>query len=961
LVGLAVAALLFGSTFGPTADKETPTTTTPVTPGQCRVCPLLPPPRCHPRACGTDRIPRHGRPHRRDDGPLGAIGPVPFIAATVLGSIQKGLARVFDSIWKGLETMRAPAATAIALLGVVALLMALRNGLLSWHARKPRVQISILDWAGAADVDKGQAAWVTSLLRSDLAALRVSPFDALPERAPGAPLVEIFAGVGQGSAVGKAMAGVASAVTPDFAYAVWGSLRPHDDGRGGQVSVELVDRSRRNKTLISVTVAGTNWERCTREAAMAVAGALYPQVRRRYQGPWTQWTHPVPRTLVTDYHDALAYERADRLEEAIGAYHRALRQDPLNPHLRLSIAMVLERLGLYLDAWATYQAVSTETDRKAWKGPERRVRLLALYRQAIILGYEKAGEQWMRPDHAPRTLRDRERQTLRAELALGLLGEHLFTGNAGSTGTPLHNANAEDLWPSLHARLQTLALTPQPQPHPNKGTAEDLWADPPVRPQTLAKAGEPAPADPRACLLELLCGDPDTPTREDTAWPFLKDNRVGRGDSPAKGVLRVDLINELLQITALRRLKELQCWLRPWPPLRTGTGWWRHRPSLHRALARRELAPKAVDLAIVWIRLRLRATRFSTVAQHADDESYELLVGKPPFKKSRAGRVRVGAKLSWPGPRNDGWLIHYNAACTVAVPLLPEIETDAGTDTPLHPQKEEALAAIAVAHLEKYAHKAGSARVASQESWIGAHDPDLAGITEHARFQEWARHHLSERLPKQRAPRSTDIGRHLRVVLQAGARSIAADWHTRARGALTSIEAVESWWRDDQQMWKLIAEACVEFRSWCPRLAAMEAVTNRLTAAGAPPITSTPAWQEGDAGSSETHEEWLRDIAGQVSVVGGNTTSSPTPGPVLKWIDSRLALIRTARLEGVVQVGDAGFDAAEERAAALQAFRLWTALAEALDPAAPKQARADWRAAAVNLPAIARATDAPAT
>ena len=226
---------------------------------------------------------------------------------------------ILGETWQGFERMRDPVGAVLAILGVAALLHGLRHACLRWRARSPCVQITTFDWTGATEVAQPEAAWVTSLFRNELSALQLDALDALPERAPGAPLMEIVAGVGQGSSVGKAVVGLYKMVNPACAYTVWGTLRPHKERPGGFISVELVDRSRGDKSLISVTHEADDWAVCTKEAAMAVAGAVYPRVRHRHQGPWTRWTELVPSQLVMDYHAAASFERT---RSARGSHRR---------------------------------------------------------------------------------------------------------------------------------------------------------------------------------------------------------------------------------------------------------------------------------------------------------------------------------------------------------------------------------------------------------------------------------------------------------------------------------------------------------------------------------------------------------------------------------------------------------------------------------------------------------------
>lgn len=220
------------------------------------------------------------------------------------------------------------------------------------RARAPRVQLSSITQAAREDdEEKVDPLWVSSLLREQLTKLRLSPTEAIPEASTGAPVLEIVEGIGEGigdkSNLGKALGRLFRAIFPEAAYEVSGTLRPATPG-GGTISVQVVDRTHRHRTQVSTGHDDTSWEEAARTAAAAVAGALYPQVADRHKGPWTNWSKPVPGDLVTLNDEARRHEESNRLDQAMGAYHEALDRDPLNPNLRLRIAMLQERLELDL-------------------------------------------------------------------------------------------------------------------------------------------------------------------------------------------------------------------------------------------------------------------------------------------------------------------------------------------------------------------------------------------------------------------------------------------------------------------------------------------------------------------------------------------------------------------------------------------------------------------------------------
>ena len=299
---------------------------------------------------------------------------------------------------------------------------------------------------------------------------------------------------------------------------------------------------------------------------------------------------------------------------------------------------------------------------------------------------------------------------------------------------------------------------------------------------------------------------------------------------------------------------------------------------------------------------------------------------------------------------DDDWLTHYNAACTVAVPLipakrpptigqppppsvpmpLPGDDPDAEDAAARHEAQVTTLVETAVEHLERYAQKAGSPRVASQEGWIGAEDPDLAGLTEREEFRRWARHHLSHRLPKRRPVRSVDVAYHLRYVLGRGAHAMAEEWRRHAHDSGASAEDVERWWRDEEHMWKVALDACLEFRSWPARLLVVEAVNERLRAAEQPQVDKSPSWRERTGEDENYHQNRLHRIA---DVVRPRTPPERPEGlTVPDWVHARHERIWKLVEGGAVKIGD-GLGQDEEREAALHLARLWRRLALAADPA----------------------------
>jgi tetratricopeptide (TPR) repeat protein len=784
----------------------------------------------------------------------------------------------------------ARAVAVIALLGIAAGSM-VRRLRLHWLARSPRVQIGAFTWTGPGETDR-EAIWVTSLFREQLGALRLEAQDPLPERAPGDPLVDIVEGVTQGvgqkADLGRAFGRLFRALWPRAAYEAWGTLQPQR-GKGGRISVQLVDG--RGRVLISVAPKEASWEDGARQAAMATAGALYPRVGIRHRGPWTLWTEAVPRKLVTAYFQATEHEQENRLEEALGDYHEALELDPLNPHLRLRIAMLQERLALYLDAWVTYGAIVDEQHRAAWKGADRKARLLALYRQAILLGNRQVAKQWVRHDATTGpvpTKRDEERHRLREELRMALERDPLFTAERSA-------ANQVPDWGEIA-----------------KAPSERLL-------EALCNADRTRHLEKRAALIKLFR----------TEGPEMVDM------APEK---RVEWIGDALQIVSLRRLEELDTWLRL-GPVRSPVckGWWLRRPSPSTVLRRQELSRAAVRVSKRLARIRIAAN-----AERGVGNVYEIrrehvkLTSSWPFPSRGIHRqlarfFRPRQRLA--NGRTDAWQLHYNASCAAATVLLKgSVLRNAGADAALPAETDEdSVVCRAIEELEKFARRAGSRQVAALADWVAIDDPDLEGLSQRPEFKLWASHHLPRGLPKERAHRGVDVNRHTARILHRGARAFARSWRRRAETNTASVDEIARWWRQERDAWRTLWEVCLERRSWKLRL-------DGLTALRVWQETNTPEPEPIDFAheprgetitSPKLSADLLEDIA---TLVGGERLrSEPLGRTILGWVDSHAAAICEAHQSSVSRGDSVLLQPQRVRGEALRLARIWHGLADALN------------------------------
>jgi hypothetical protein len=785
----------------------------------------------------------------------------------------------------------------IAAVALVILLRSLREGILRIRRRSPRVQVTQFAWTGSGD--GRDALWITALFRDHLKALRLDGLDPLPDRAPGGPLVEIVEGVGQGvsqnSDLGRSLGRLLRAALPDCSYEVWATLRPTGDDEGS-ISVQLVERRRGNRSLANLTTDAGPWEVVTRKAAMAVSGALYPQLSNRHKGPWSQWRKPVPADLLGKYQDALRHERENRLEQALGGFRAALEMDPLNPDLRLKVAMLEERLELHLDAWFTYRAIIDERARKLWRGPQRRVRLLALYRLAIHLWNPAVATQWVRlPDEADNA---HQRDQLKIRTLLGTaLTEDWFL--------------AAELW-----RLRF-----------GRGGDEQDRAFTPRDCAVTGSSGQLADALTEARYTEGRCSE-QPESRRELIKPFLRAGEAGDAEE------RERLIREVLQVLSLRYLEELEDRMRRLVIVWATRRWpdrLRRRPPLRRWLRRREFYTPTVKASMVLVRCRIAAAVELRLEIAGETEQLEVVKGEHDallrrwpiaIGGSRRPSHRWRRLRLWLAERHrkDAWVLRYNAACTIAGLLLLDssILRDWTTASVSERTRD------AVAQLESFAHLAPSGHVASMADWIVAGDHDLDGIYGMPEFQLWATHHLGLDVPEERPARVVDTDRFTVVVIKRGAEKLAGKWRERAGSGPVPAEKLIGWWREESEIWIGVDLVLRERQSWRERLKALEGLERWNEANGLDTVDL--AHESWDAGNER--------LSLSEGFFTGFSTHVVANAPARVWVQERAGRVRGEQ-DDRLQAGSGASVrmSRDERAAAVKAAKTWSVLAEALETA----------------------------
>src|SRR3954468_7108971 len=313
-------------------------------------------------------------------------------------------------------------ALAIACAALLHAAWCVRNLILHWLAWAPG-RIAVTTFSASTPITDERAEQLTLVFRQRLMALHLQSPTPVPGAAAEGDFLDVLGRNGLDARNPLAtLIGLLRAAKPTHAYEVRGVLMERAEIPRYGVAVRVL-RVPSGGTP-AVPVWGETWEIALRKAADEATALILPQTRL-CRAPWGAWRgHVMPPGLLHAFEDGARLGRPRRYDEALSMYWRAVELDPLNMVLRLRVGQLQERLGLYLDALATYwgMSVTSQPPRPANALRGRRGRLerdLALlsarYRRNVLLGGRVLAKQWVStPDpECGVNRRDAQREHLR--------------------------------------------------------------------------------------------------------------------------------------------------------------------------------------------------------------------------------------------------------------------------------------------------------------------------------------------------------------------------------------------------------------------------------------------------------------------------------------------------------------------------------------------------------------------
>jgi hypothetical protein len=664
--------------------------------------------------------------------------------------------------------------------------------------------------------NKTQTEQIAAQFREALTEVYLSGPSVVPgESAQQDFLTDVRAAVEKATTSWSAFVAALSVLRPQNVYHVYCTVQ--EDSNPGRKTMTLEVSGYPSRDVSAATVSGQTWLEVTRKAACIVAAYVLPRTDMSRRPPWLPW-HGIKLSsnLFFNLHEARRLARASRLEESLHFFDESIAEDPLNPYIRIEKATVLDELGLWIDALATYvDVVTLESwyDRSVWRryrrivgdlvegtprvfsrSPNGRAALqLARYRMICSLAAgERLAEQWHRNTAEVRSQPDREplarhREADRAIRRLRPLLTRYAILMLKGYGPPGGQSEARDSWKSQQEEILTR-----------------LDSDDPVVIRRLFQF---------AALEEGAAMERDYRWFRIRRWIKLPVSQAA---------IRVLPVWSAIQY---RYVESIQ--------------------ALEQSFAQGSAIPSRFNKrasgdckhAMQWL------DRVDTALREKDDRSGSssaLGIDRiwPPLPAGVAELIQnaVGGDFR----RSRGWHNHYNAACTFAVSMLtPQILEAAiqnrkasrdgknccssGKEWCAHEaelaklfHRHKLLVWRSINELARAVSAADSRFAAGQSVWLRRGDQDLDDLRVTEDYAIFMERYLPESRPVPHLPQNPTIitvSGHMIKLIEQYAALRGSFWHDYADGAPASV----SDFLDEPTWWKLLREFCADYGDWRTR------------------------------------------------------------------------------------------------------------------------------------------------
>jgi tetratricopeptide (TPR) repeat protein len=333
--------------------------------------------------------------------------------AAIAGATSEGNGRldVVPALGSAIErTLQRPVVAGL-LAGLLALLLAatVRGARLRWLARRAKT-IDVADFTAPEDLSEADARQLTLRFRERLCELHLAAPGPQPGTAPSSDFLQLIGSAAQAQGALGFVTGLLIAAWPRHAYQIQGALMRRQGDRPCGVTIQVLALP---SIVSQPTVCwGRTFNDAVDRAANHAAAFILPRTGWVRNPPWRDWKgRAMPPRLVDAYERGSTLAAQGRYDEALREFYDALALDPKNLDVRLRIGFLQEKIGMPLDALATYQALC---DLPGVGRRQAKTASIARYRLAVILGSGvELAREWCKQEAARPTERDTERAALR--------------------------------------------------------------------------------------------------------------------------------------------------------------------------------------------------------------------------------------------------------------------------------------------------------------------------------------------------------------------------------------------------------------------------------------------------------------------------------------------------------------------------------------------------------------------